>query len=399
MVPLQGTTAGFDVGLNGTAERKALVHSAQPPLCPVKDMSKAQQIARSEARRRVNLLLQSLSAVFQAGVALRHVAYRRGWLKVRRLNRPVVSVGNLSVGGTGKTPLVILMAETLLAGGHRPCILTRGYGRRGGKGLIVLEPGPDRVADPREVGDEPAALGRALPNVPIIVSPHRLRGGIIGEQRFQATVHLLDDGFQHLALYRDLDVVLLDITRALSDLALLPAGRWREPLSALRRAHWVILTRTELGDAAGLQGPVQAMNPRARIFRCATKFAGLVDARTGLSEPSANLLRKKVAAFCGIGNPAAFFADLRGWGFWVVAESVFPDHHVYRRHELDNIFALSRSAGAEAILTTQKDAMNLPPDWNAPWPLFACCIHPEIEEKMEFERALLAEVEAARRAN
>jgi tetraacyldisaccharide 4'-kinase len=118
-----------------------------------------------------------------------------------------------------------------------------------------------------------------------------------------------------------------------------------------------------------------------------------------LSEPSANLLRKKVAAFCGIGNPAAFFADLRGWGFWVVAESVFPDHHVYRRHELDNIFALSRSAGAEAILTTQKDVMNLPPDWDAPWPLFACCIHPEIEEKMEFERALLAEVEAARRAN
>jgi tetraacyldisaccharide 4'-kinase len=211
-------------------------------------------------------------------------------------------------------------------------------------------------------------------------------------------VHLLDDGFQHLALYRDLDVVLLDITRPLSDLALLPAGRWREPFSALRRAHWVILTRTELGDAGGWQGRVQALNPRARIFRCSTKFAGLVDARNGLSEPHANLLRKKVAAFCGIGNPAAFFADLRGWGFWVVKESIFPDHHVYRHHELDNIFALSRSAGAEAILTTQKDVMNLPRDWNAPWPLFACCTHPEIEEKMEFEQALLAEVEAARRA-
>jgi tetraacyldisaccharide 4'-kinase len=148
-----------------------------------------------------------------------------------------------------------------------------------------------------------------------------------------------------------------------------------------------------------LQGRVQALNPLARIFRCSTKFAGLVDARNGLSEPHANLLRKKVAAFCGIGNPAAFFADLRGWGFWVVAESIFPDHHVYTRHELDKIFALSRSAGGEAILTTQKDVMNLPPDWNAPWPLFACCIRPEIEEKMEFERALLAEVEAARRVN
>ena len=329
---------------------------------------------------------------------MRHVAYRRGWLKIRRLNRPVVSVGNLSVGGTGKTPLVILMAKTLLAVGHRPSILTRGYGRRGGKGPIVLDPGADLIFDPRKVGDEPAALAAALPDVPIIVSPDRFRAGIIGEQEFQASVHLLDDGFQHLALYRDLDVVLLDITRPLSDLALLPAGRSREPFSALRRAHWVILTRTELGDAGGLQARVQALNPRARIFHCSTKFAGLVEARSGLPESLENLLRKKVWAFCGIGNPAAFFADLRSWGFSVVAESVFPDHHAYRRHEMDNIFALSRRAGAEAILTTQKDLMNLPPDWNAPMPLFACCIQPEIEEKMEFERALLAEVEGAKRA-
>ena len=328
---------------------------------------------------------------------MRHAAYRRGWLKTRRLNRPVVSVGNLSVGGTGKTPLVILMARTLLASGHRPCILTRGYGRRRGKGPIVLDPGADLIFDPREVGDEPAALAGALPNVPIIVSRDRFRGGIIGEQDFQATVHLLDDGFQHLALYRDLDVVLLDVTRPSSDLALLPAGRWREPFTALRRAHWVVLTRTELEDTGGWQGRVQALNPQARIFRCATKLAGLVEARSGVSEPHENLLRRKVAAFCGIGNPAAFFADLRGWGFRVVAESVFPDHHVYRRHELDNISALSRRAGAEALLTTQKDVMNLPPDWNAPMPLFACCIYPEIEEKMEFERALLAEVAAARR--
>ncbi len=347
----------------------------------------------------MNTPLQILSVVFQAGVSLRQSAYRRGWLKIRRLNRPVVSVGNLSVGGTGKTPLVILMAETLLAGGHRPCILTRGYGRRGGKGIIVLEPGPNRAADPREVGDEPAALARALPNVPIVISRDRFRAGIIGEQRFQATVHLLDDGFQYFALYRELDVVLLDTTLPSSGLALLPAGRAREPFSALRRAHWVILTRTELGDAGGLQRRVQALNPRARIFHCFTKFDGLVEARNGSPEPRANLLRKKVAAFCGIGNPAAFFADLRSWGFWVVEESIFPDHHVYRRHELDNIFALSRSAGAQAILTTRKDLMNLPPDWNPPMPLFTCCIQPEIEEKMEFEQALLAEVEAARRAN
>ena len=231
------------------------------------------------------------------GVELRNAVYRRGWLKTRRLNRPVISVGNLSVGGTGKTPMVILMAKALLAGGHRPCILTRGYGRRGGKGPIVLDPRAGLIFDPRQVGDEPAGLARALPNVPVIVSPDRFRAGIIGEQDFRVDVHLLDDGFQHLALYRDLDVVLLDVARPSQDLALLPAGRMREPLSALQRAHWVILTRTELRDPTGLQARVQALNPRARIFRCSTKFAGLVEARSGLIEPHENLLRKKVCGF------------------------------------------------------------------------------------------------------
>jgi tetraacyldisaccharide 4'-kinase len=307
-------------------------------------------------------------------------------------------VGNLSVGGTGKTPLVVLIAKALLAGGHRPCILTRGYGRLGRKRIVVLEPGLGRVADPSEVGDEPAVLARDLPNVPIIVSADRLLAGTIAEQRFQATVHVLDDGFQHLALFRDLDIVLLDITHRFYDLALLPAGRWREPFSALRRAHWVILTRTELGDAGEWQARVHAMNPRVRIFRCSTKFAGLVDARTGLSEPAEKLLRKKVAAFCGIGNPAAFFADLRGWGFWVVGGSIFPDHHLYRRHELDKLFVRWQSEGVEAVLTTQKDVMNLPPDLNAQWPLFACCIQPQIDERIEFERALQTAVETAKRA-
>jgi len=343
----------------------------------------------------MNLLLEGLSNIFLIGVQLRRAAYRHGWVKIQRLGRPVISVGNLSVGGTGKTPLVILMAKTLLAGGQRPCILTRGYGRRRGKSLIIIDPGAGLVFDPQEVGDEPAALARALPNVPIIVSRDRFRAGVIGERDFQATVHLLDDGFQHFALYRDLDVVLLDVMCPPADLTLLPAGRLREPFSALRRAHWVILTRTELAEGAALEARVKAMNPGARIFRCSTKLAGFAEMRSGLPEPLENLGGKKFAAFCGIGNPRAFFADLRSWGLEVVAERVFPDHHVYKRHEMENLGVLARSAGAAAILTTQKDLMNLPPDWNPPVPSFACCIRSEIEEKMEFERALLTEVEAA----
>jgi tetraacyldisaccharide 4'-kinase len=345
----------------------------------------------------VNVLLKFLSGIFLIGISFRNVAYRHGWLKTRRLNRPVISVGNLSVGGTGKTPMVILMAGILRAAGLRPCILTRGYGRRRGRGPILLDPEERLVYDPREVGDEPAALAKALPDVPMVVAADRFRGGTMAERTFRPGVFLLDDGFQHLALYRDLDVVLLDVTTPAADLALLPAGRLRETFQALERAHWVILTRTELGDAGAMQARVQAANPKARIFRCATKLAGWVEARSGLTQPPVSLHGKKLAAFCGIGNSGAFFADLRSWGLDVAAERAFPDHHVYRNRDLENVFALARVAGAEAVLTTEKDLMNLPRRWEAALPLFASCIRLEIENKMEFERALLAEVEAALR--
>ena len=343
----------------------------------------------------VNVLLKFLSSMFLIGIKLRYAAYRLGWLKIRGLHRPVISVGNLSVGGTGKTPMVILIAGILLAAGLRPCILTRGYGRRRGKGLTILDPEEGLVYDPRAVGDEPAAMGKALPDVPIVVAADRFRGGTLAERSLRPGVFLLDDGFQHLALYRDLDVVLLDVTTPQSDLALLPAGRLRETFQALERAHWVILTRTELGDRSGTEARVRAANPKARIFRCSTKFAGLADARSGQPEPHERLLGKKVAAFCGIGNSAAFFADLQSWGFNVAAERAFADHHVYRHRDLESIFALARAARAEAVFTTEKDLMNLPPRWDAPMPLFASCIRLEIENKMEFERALLAEVERA----
>jgi len=345
----------------------------------------------------VNVLLQGVARIFKEAISLRNTAYRRGWMKTRRLSCPVISVGNLSVGGTGKTPLVVLVAKVLLSGGYRPSILTRGYGRRRGKDLIVLDPGSDLVFDPRVVGDEPAVLSRALPEIPIIVSADRYRAGRLAERGYHSSVHLLDDGFQHLALSRDLDVVLLDVTRASASLELLPAGRMREPFSALERAHWVVLTRTELADGSGLQARVQAANPRARIFHCSTKFSGLADVRNGLVEPHDNLLHKRIAAFCGVGNPAAFFGDLRVWGFEVLAEQAFGDHHVYNHQELDKFVALAQRGGAEAILTTEKDRMNLPRNWFPDLPLFVCRAEAEIAEKTAFERALLAEVEGAGR--
>jgi tetraacyldisaccharide 4'-kinase len=392
----------------------------------------------------VRLILQPLAIGFRLGVALRHAAYRRGWLKKRRLERPVVSVGNLTVGGTGKTPLVEFMARTLLKLGWKPGILTRGYGRRR-KQLIALLPaigGTERVADPRLVGDEPALLARALPEVPLVICADRYRGGRLAEQHLNVNVHILDDGFQHLALARDVEVVVLDVTQELSDGALLPAGRLREPATALQRADLVIFSRTELGDPERLMGCVAQINPRARMFRSTTKLCGLREISSGplsdarraqegppplgrVSRPGSEITAatsgpacagrpqggetsapdaaptvarddsvgawrgKAVQAFCGLGNPQAFFADLRRWGFTPASEEVFPDHHLYTETELRRLSQKARKAGALALVTTEKDVLNFPSQWKADLPVLVCTIQAEVVEARDFEATLV----------
>jgi tetraacyldisaccharide 4'-kinase len=309
-----------------------------------------------------------------------------------------VSIGNLTVGGTGKTPLVALIAKTLLNHGWTPGILTRGYGRKAGKEIVALEPRPGRVAVASACGDEPALLARLLPEVPIVVGVDRYRAGRLAEERFQVNVHLLDDGFQHLALARDLDVILLDTTQELSDHALLPAGRQREPCASLGRADWIVLTRAELNEPGPLEERVRDINPRARIFHGTTKLANLFDARNGAPCAVENILSQPVVAFCGIGNPRAFFADLRRWGFSPVVEKAFPDHHAYSAVELGRLQAHGRKLGATALVTTEKDVMNLPQTWTSEMPVLACAIRAEIVEGGEFDEALLSCLDAFQKA-
>jgi tetraacyldisaccharide 4'-kinase len=339
----------------------------------------------------VKTILKPLAAGFKLGVALRREAYRRGWLETRRLNRPVISVGNLTVGGTGKTPLVALIVQRLLQRGWMPAILTRGYGRRRGADLIALEPKQERTADPREVGDEPALLAKKLPEVPIVVGADRYRAGRLAEDRFAVDVHVLDDGFQHLALARDVDVVLLDVTQELSESALLPAGGLREPASALERAHIVVLTRVDHADPRPLEEYARRINPQAVIFHASTKLSRLVDVATGRAYPPGAFQGEPVHAFCGIGNPQAFFADLKKWGLSVVAQDSFRDHYVYTGDSLKALAAMSYEEGREprALLTTEKDAVSLPPLSGSRIPVVACVIETELDEPQVFEDALL----------
>lgn len=329
-----------------------------------------------------------LAAGFRMGVALRTAAYRRGWLRTRRLRRPVVSVGNLSVGGTGKTPFVAFLAERLMARGLKPAILTRGYGRRTGSGLITIEPGSGRAPDPREVGDEPALLARKLPAVPIVVSADRYRAGLLAEDKFKVDVHILDDGFQHFALARDLDIVLLDATQELSDRELMPAGRLRETCASLERAHYVVLTRSELADPRPTEERVRKINSKAGIFHSSTKLQGVMDISSRKISALQAALEGPAYAFSGIGNPPAFFADLAQWGFSVAARAEFQDHHVYKPDEITRLVANARKAGAKILLTTEKDALNFPRMEKTEIPILACVIQAEVHEADGFEEAL-----------
>jgi tetraacyldisaccharide 4'-kinase len=296
---------------------------------------------------------QLLSQLYGWGSSLRASAYQNGWLRSRRLDRPVVSVGNLTAGGTGKTPLVHWIVQRLLTRGLRPAILIRGYRRQRGPDAIVIPPKPDRAPQPREVGDEAAWLARAFPDVPIGVSADRYRTGKLMEENYGIDAFVLDDAFQHLALARDLNVVSMDATQEISDRKILPAGLQREPCSALGRADVVVISRTELADPSPLESSVRRFNPHIRIVRGRTRLDHLRNLADGTVVPPDSLRDRPIHAFCGIGNPEAFFRDLRLWGFDVASESVFPDHFVYR----DLRFAAKIEVAV--LLTTEKDAMNL----------------------------------------
>ncbi len=214
-------------------------------------------------------------------------------------------------------------------------------------------------------------------------------------------VHLLDDGFQHLALARDIDIVALDTTQEISDRALLPAGRLREPSSALKRADCVILTRVELGDPEPLEKQVRQINPRAQIFHSMTKLDHLVDIGSGRIYPPKAFEGEPVLAFCGIGNPKAFFANLRKWGFSVIGEQAFPDHHGYSDNDMALILLLAeefKKHDVKAWVTTEKDAMNLPAATKGDIPIVACVIESSICEEQAFEEWLFARLPAGGKA-
>ena len=311
----------------------------------------------------------------------------------RRVAVPVISVGNLTMGGTGKTPTVLRLAEHLKSAGRAPAILTRGYGRTSPKKYLTLPPGTHVSTE--ESGDEPRIFLRAGV-APVGIGAERDVVAELLRRNFAVDVFLLDDGFQHLRLARDLDIVLVDAFDPIGGGSVFPLGRLREPLEGLSRADIVLITRSRYSDMAGpIERAVRRWNPRAPVFRASMEPEAWVEASTGQRFALAEPPFARAGAFCGLGNPQSFRRMLQTLGVKPVAWVEFDDHHRYRPRELRRIFEHFRLAGATVAVTTEKDLVNLDEVYTglqAPPALYWLEARMTIEREAEFfalvERAL-----------
>lgn len=326
----------------------------------------------------VRILLWPLSVMYGGYVRTRASLYANGWLKQKHLHAKVISVGNLTVGGTGKTPMVLWLAEKFLAEGKRVAILSRGYRGAGG------------------TSDE------------IELMKHRLQGRVqfgVGKNRFAegqrielkqpVDIFLLDDGFQHLPLARDLDILMLDGSYRLQDQELLPAGILREPTSALRRADMLVVTRKieqpDIDAARAHKFSISYAQTRLLGFRRCGADAGIHDL--------AEIGPGPFFAFCGIGNPQAFFDDLSRWEVPVAGQNIFRDHHRYAAADLRQLEKAAQGAGAIAFVTTEKDGENLGEVKNVTFPVFVAVIDFVLPAETEFMATMERKLQPRRGAS
>lgn len=296
-----------------------------------------------------SLILPPLSALYSAVTRTRVSLYQRGTFRTTKLDRPVISVGNMTVGGTGKTPLVEWVAKTLAGAGKKVCILTRGYGRQNPERQVIVSDGQAILATPAEAGDEPYLLASNLLGLAaVICNADRISAARDAIEVFGAECFVLDDGFQHLRLARDLNIVTVDATDPWGGGQLLPYGRLREPLSGLRRADCVVLTRCD-------QAP--DVDPLLNEIRSFIGFNPVFQSTMKPRRPP--LPDGPVAAFCAVGNPNSFFEQLRNSGYELVVEKAFRDHHAYTQKDIDNLTDAATRAGAQSLITTAKDAVKL----------------------------------------
>ena len=328
---------------------------------------------------------------------LRNALYDKGVLRSHSLGVKTISVGNVTAGGTGKTPLVAHIAETLLERGYKVCILTRGYGRNDPSSRVLVADGSSVLADAKTAGDEPAELALKLKGKAVIIAdPDRVSSGVWAKEKFGVTVFILDDGFQHRKVERDLDIVCIDATDPLGNEKMLPAGSLREPLHNLARADVVVLTRANLvDDVDALSARIRTYNSRCLILRAENRIAAVQDLEgflkgddtRGDGPPQPTVAG--CMAFCGIGNPENFFAMLHDSELSIRSKKAFPDHHAFSQSDIENLEREAAKSGARVLLTTAKDAVKLG-GLRLSMPYYVVLSELKISDEAELDRLVLS---------
>lgn len=313
--------------------------------------------------------LAPFGAIYGAITRARLLLYRAGALAVHKIEAPVISVGNLTTGGTGKTPLVAWIARALARERVRPCILTRGYGRTNPRERVLVSDGERILADATEGGDEPRLLAEMLQGVAAVISDaDRVAAARWALENLGSEVFILDDGFQHLRLARDLDIVTIDATDPWGGKQLLPRGRLREPIGGLARADCIVVMRSDqMPDADALRVELQRQSKGRPVIssRARTSDIRLLNGTTKAAfleksvRVEAHSLPQSVAAFCAIGSPQTFFAHLRRDGHDLIYTRAFRDHHFYTQRDITSVGREALRQGAQLLLTTAKDAVKL----------------------------------------
>jgi len=339
-----------------------------------------------KSSRVLGALLVFLSLVYGVLVRLRTAAYSAGLFRTKRLPCRVISVGNITLGGTGKTPTVINIAGLMQQHGRQPLVLSRGYGRKDESATTVVSDGVSLFLDPAAAGDEPALIANRLARVPVVVGSDRYRAGTFAVGRFHPGCIILDDGFQHIRLARDLNIALIDASDPFGRGMLFPAGILREPLSALERADVVVITKTQEGDVASLKETIRR-HTTARIFTARYAPRDLIDAASSEIRPLVALSGAAVFAFAGIARPESLASLLGSLGAVVKGTAWYQDHHPYTKSDLARVFQSAVDSRATMVVTSEKDSIRL--KGMAPEGVWALRINLEVNEKALWEEVLL----------
>ncbi|MFA4915392.1 MAG: tetraacyldisaccharide 4'-kinase [Syntrophales bacterium] len=314
------------------------------------------------------LFLISLSLLYRKTIKLRNHFYDIGVCKQKKLSGKVISVGNITVGGTGKTTMVIMLAKMLKEQGYHPAVLSRGYGGKRKKPVNIVSDGTRLLMGHVEAGDEPVLMAKAADGIPVLTGPKRILTGRLAMELMEANVLILDDGFQHRSLFRDIDIVLMDIGRPFGNGCLLPRGPLREPPEALKRADIIVWTGTYNGredDFSSGDTSTRSLPPPwpgcdlSHVFRGCHGPKQLIQGGTGKAYSLEHLKGKRVCAFAGIGSPESFRGTVESLGGRVVTFIPFPDHYRYNRKDIAVIQKAFNASAADIIVTTEKDGVKL----------------------------------------